>query len=107
MTQLLTIIKKRFLSAYELYAGNHPNDCTQFTLIDIELAISNLKMSKSPGLDEIMPEMIRYVGNPLAVIMTKLFNLCIIHGYVPYSFCHSVIVSVVKDKNRNNDCFDN
>ena len=42
--------------------------------------------------------MIRYAGNPLAVIMIKLFNLCLIHGYVLNSVCHSVIVSVVKDK---------
>ena len=77
-----------------------------FTLTDIKLAIFNLKLSKSPGLDEIVPEIIRYADNPLAVIMMKLFNLCIIHGYVPYSFCHSVTVPVVKDKIGNNDCFD-
>ena len=36
-------------------------------------------MSKS-GFDGIMHEMIRYAGNPLAVIMMKLFNFCLIHG---------------------------
>ena len=68
-------LKKRFLSAYEQYAGNRPNDCTLFTSTDIKLVISNLKMGKSPGFDGIMPEMIRYAGNPLAVIMMKLFNI--------------------------------
>ena len=47
-------------------AGNRPNDCALSTLIDIKLAISNLKKGKSPGFDEIMPKMIRNVGNPLA-----------------------------------------
>ena len=47
------------------------------------------------------------MGNPFAVITMKLFNLCLIRGYVSDSFCHSVIVPVVKDKNGNNDSFDN
>ena len=54
-----------------------------------------------------MPEIICYTGNPLAVIMMKLFNLCLTHDYLPDSFCYSVIVPVVKDKNGNNDSFDN
>ena len=37
-------LNKHFLSAYEQYAGNRPIDCTFFTLTDIKLAISNLKM---------------------------------------------------------------
>ena len=64
-------------------------------------------MGKYSSSDGIMPEMIRYAGNPLAVIMIKLFNLCLIHGYVTDGFCHSVIVPVVKDKNGSNDSFDN
>jgi exonuclease III len=100
-------LMKRFLSAYEHYAGNHSNDCLLFTLNDVKQAISTLKLGKSPGFDGIMPEMIYYAGNHLADIMMKLFNLCLVHGYVPDSFCHSVIVPVVKEKNGNNDSFDN
>ena len=44
-------LKKGFFSAYEQYAGNRPNDCTLFTLADIKLAISNLKMGIFPGLE--------------------------------------------------------
>ena len=100
-------LKKRFFSAYKQYAGNRPNDYKLCTLADIKLAISNLKMGKSCGFDGIMPELKRYASNPLAVIMMKLFNLCLIQGCVPDSFCHSVIVPVVKDKNGNNESFDN
>ena len=32
-------LKKCFLSVYEQYAGNIPNDCTLFTLADIKLWI--------------------------------------------------------------------
>ena len=40
-----------------------------------------------------------YAGDALVYALTALFNLCIIHGFVPLSFSSSVIVPVVKDRN--------
>ena len=51
--------------------------------------------------------MIIFAGESLHVALMKLFNLCIIHGFVPDNFSKSVIVLVVKDKNNKTDCIDN
>ena len=55
----------------------------------------------------ISPEMITFAGESLHEALIKLFNLCIIHGFVPDNFSKSVIVPVVKDKNGKTDCIDN
>ena len=52
-------------------------------------------------------EMIISAGESLPAALTKLFNLCIIHGFVPDNFSKSVIVPVVKDKNGKTDSIDN
>ena len=51
--------------------------------------------------------MIIFAGESLHVALMKLFNLCIIHGFVPDNFSKSLIVLVVKDKNDKTNCIDN
>ena len=76
-------------------------------LTNINFAFSNLKTCKISGFDAITPEMIRIADNSLAVNMIRLL-LLVPYRYFLYSlFCYFIIVSVVKDKNGNNDFFDN
>ena len=39
-------------------------------------------------------------------MLTKLFNMCLVHGYVPDNFAMSVIVPVPKDNGNKCDSFD-
>ena len=78
-----------------------------FTIDGVKNAIANLKKNKAPGSDGIYPEMIIYAGDVLVDRLTKLFNMCLVHGFVPDSFGQSVIVPVLKDKNGNAGCYNN
>ena len=58
-------------------------------LFDVEetdrLLVSHSKCGKTGGIDNIMAEHILYAHPALISHLTKLFNLKLIHGYVPSS----------------------
>jgi hypothetical protein len=101
-------IRNLFESAYDAYASNVNNQCyTPFSIMDVKIAVAKLKKGKSPGSDNISPEHILYAGDTFVNALTDLFNMCIVHGFVPDSFSFAVIVLVVKDKNGDVGKFSN
>jgi len=69
------------------------------TVEDVDSAIrNNLKMGKAAGIDHIVAEHIIYAHPAVVSHLNKLFNLMIIHGYVPNKFGHSIIVPLIKDR---------
>ena len=95
-------LKHQFESVYSEYAGAIDNqNCVLFSINDVKVAIDKLKKGKASGLDNVSPEHVLYAGDALANALTNLFNLCILHGFVPDSFSFSLIVLVVKDKNSD------
>ena len=70
-----------------------------FTVEDIDNAIrNNLKTGKAAGSDNIVAEHIIYAHPAIVSHLTKLFNLIILHGYVPNKFSHCIIVPLIKDR---------
>jgi hypothetical protein len=53
------------------------------TLKELELAVSKLKMQKSPGHDGISNEMIKNLRNADRTKLLQIFNICWISGTVP------------------------
>ena len=72
-----------------------------FTVHDIVYAIKKLEKNKACGLDGISSEHIIYAGDRLAVLLTMVYNACMIHGYLPPSMISSVLVPIIKDKAGN------
>ena len=102
------MLKARFNVAFEEILACPENCyCLPFTFSEIKNAICNLKKEKASGLDSVSPEMVIYAGDVLVQMLTLLFNMCLLHGFVPESFGSSIIIPVVKDKTCNLDKYDN
>ena len=73
-----------------------------FDVENVELAInSNLKLDKAAGIDNIMAENILIAHPAIITHLKNLFNLMIIHGYVPDKFGSAIIVPLVKKRNTD------
>jgi hypothetical protein len=76
------------------------NDFVWYAFIYTDCLIaSHLKCGTAVGIDNIMAEHILYAHPALVSHLTRLFNLILIHGYVPSTFSSGVIVPLVKDRN--------
>ena len=94
------MLKNKFETVFKEYAGSVKKQfCAHFTAYDIKIAIAKFKKGKALGSDGIFPKHVLYAGDALVYALTDLFDLCIIHGFVPFGFSSSVIVPVVKDRN--------
>ena len=69
---------------------------------DIESIIhDNMKYGKAAGCDGLTLEHITY-GHPSIILhLCKLFNLMMVHGYVPDQFGRGIVIPLVKDKTGN------
>ena len=67
-----------------------------FSVGDVECAVHALKCNKAADSDLLSAEHLQCAGSRLSVLLTKLFNSCLVHGYVPDSFGTSFIVPVPK-----------
>ena len=63
--------------------------------------INELSCNKSPGLDGLTAEHIKFVDSQLVVLLSILLSSILVHGYIPKAITESVIVPVIKDKNRH------
>jgi len=70
--------------------------CSSITVHDIISAISKQKKGKSSGPDGIPMEAFIYGNARLFVHLSFIFNLFIMHGYIPTPFIQSVIIPLAK-----------
>ena len=94
--------KSNCSNTYDELQGNHilfSSDMVVHAqeIIDI---ISKLPSGKSPGPDEISSEHLKYAGMKLPIMLSLLISASLMHGYLPCSFMTSVIVPVIKEKNK-------
>ena len=86
----------------------HADLCKEDSLFDndmivtsneIEDIIEDLAYNKSPGLDGISSEHIKFAGQQLPVLLSILMSAILVHGYVPKSMLKYVIVSLFQSLN--------
>ena len=70
---------------------------TEITPLDVEKALSRLKLNKS-GPDGITTEHLRFGGYELSIHLSVAFTACLRHAFVPRQFLNSVIVLIAKDR---------
>ena len=63
--------------------------------------LQKLPLNKSPGPDCISAEHLLYADESLRFFLSELFNMCIVHGYIPKSCLNTTIVPICKNKNGN------
>ena len=68
---------------------------------EIELFIKELPLSKSPGLDEISNEHLKYSSHRITTLLALLFESILIHGFLPQNMIKSAITPIVKDKTED------
>ena len=62
--------------------------------------IYDLACNKSPGLDGVSAEHMKFAGPKLCVLMSIVISSIFTHGFIPRSMMESVIVPVIKNKNK-------
>jgi len=69
-----------------------------FNTQEVNQAVCSLKFSKAVGVDGISSEHLRYSHPSIAPHLKTLFNLMLLHGYVPIKFGCGIIVLLLKDR---------
>ena len=69
--------------------------------------IKDLSYNKSPGLDGIYGEHMKFAGQQLPALLFILMSAILVHGYVPKSMKNSVIFPIIKNKNKRINDKDN
>ena len=68
--------------------------------IKLKAVIDDLACNKSPGLDGLSSEHFKFAHSRLPALLSTLVTSIVVHGHVPESMNESVIVPIIKDKNK-------
>ena len=79
----------------------------RFTLEEVAESLKDLKVGKSPGLDNVYAEHFKYADKSIAGYLMLLFNSIVIHGHIPMEVMDTVLVPLIKDKKGNITSKDN
>ena len=66
----------------------------------MKAVIDDLASNKSPGLDGLSAEHFKFAHSRLLALMSTLVSSIVVHGHVPHNMNESVIVPIIKDKNK-------
>ena len=75
-----------------------------FSIEEIDIAVKSLKLRKSPGVDRINNEHLRYAGRKLFILLTKPFNAFISVGYVSDTWEKGLTIPVHKRESKTYKC---
>ena len=67
---------------------------------EMKTIVNGLACNKSPGLDGVSAEHMKFAGHKLCVLMSMVISSIFTHGFIPRSMMESVIVPVIKNKNK-------
>ncbi len=63
--------------------------------------INDLTCNKSPGLDGLTGEHLKYASSQLSLLLSMSMSAILVHGRVPSAILKSVMVPIVKNKNKH------
>ena len=67
---------------------------------EIEDIIADMSCNKSPGLDGLTSEHMKFANSKLPVLLSIRMSAVLIHGHVPRSAMRSVLVPIIKNTNK-------
>merc|ERR1712002_206763 len=71
---------------------------------DVKRAVKKLKKGKTPGVDGITSEMLRFGGEGVLEWLTRVCKVCLNDGRVPRDWQRAVVVPLYKGKGDRGDC---
>ena len=74
-----------------------------FSVSEVTKSIKGLKTNKSCGIDYIINEYLKSANSILAPVITNLFNLIVITGYITEKWSISIIQPIYKGKGSKSD----
>jgi len=70
------------------------------SVVSLTSLLQKLPLNKAPGPGCMSAEHLLYAGESL-FFLSELFNMCIVHGYIPNFCLNATILPICKNKNRN------
>ena len=99
---LFTNVKSETDKDYALNGVSDIKKCiTLFNVYEIRKVNDSLEKGKSGGLDNLSAEHLLYAGQRLDIMLSLLFNLCIVHGFLPDHLISNILIPIIKDKSSN------
>ena len=71
---------------------------------DVRKAVKKLKKGKSPGIDGITSEMLKYGGESIIEWLTRVCMVCLVKGEVPLDWRRAIVVPFYKGKGDRKEC---
>ena len=71
------------------------------TVDDLTPVLRKLKYRKAPGSDRVTYEHVIYGGEAVTACLSKLFNIVVLHGKVPYEWKRGLIVPLYKGGDKS------
>ena len=98
---------KSFIKEYDCSHNSDIDEITEFlnknfTLEEVEYAINGLKNNKSPGVDSIPAEFVKFCKNRLSVELHLIFNYFLEKREFPKSWAEGLKSAIFKSGLRNN-----
>ena len=78
-----------------------------FALLKLQMLFSSLKNGKSSSVDQLFAEHVKNADKRVTVLLSLLFNACVIHGFLPVGLMETVIVPIIKNARENISSKDN
>ena len=73
----------------------------EFSLLEVQQAVSAAPLGKFPGPDGIQAEHLRHGGYPLILFLTRIFNAILVTGRVPASFACGYVIPLLKSTDKD------
>jgi len=86
----------RYDTLFQSYQGDCLTSNSMFTVELVDKIISELKLGKAAGVDGLTAEHVKYSHPIIVAILAKLFNLMLIHKYVPDEFGLGLTIPIPK-----------
>jgi hypothetical protein len=86
----------KFNEKSQCYDGSPLVENDLFSVELIDRIVSEMSNGKAPGLDELTSENLKFSHPILITILSKLFNVFLLQGYIPHDFCKSYTVPIPK-----------
>ena len=80
------------------------NDRLEVSVEDVRKAVKKLKKGKSPGVDGITSEMLKYGSEALLEWLTRVCKVCASEEKVPNDCVRAIVALLYKEKGDRNDC---
>ena len=107
--------KEHYSSIFNAVSGSnctelHKELCVAHYVFDRSMSVSPseiteiinaLPCNKSPGLDGLTSEHLKYASSQLSVLLSILMSSILVHGRVPSAMLKSVMIPIVKYKNKH------